>query len=51
LDYEIFFSPSPLLPFSSSEEKGPGDEEVGAGYEIACPRDFLQPPPPLFDAL
>ena len=34
-DHEIFFSPSP-----PEEEKGIGDEEVGAGYEMASTRQF-----------
>ena len=35
---------SPLL--LPQEEKGPGDEEVGAGYAMECPRPFLQAPTP-----
>ena len=35
LDHEIFFSPSP-----PREEKGPGDEEVGAGYGWQAPDNF-----------
>ena len=45
-DESFGFSP----PSPPQEEKGPGDEEVGARYEVASPRRFRQTPTPSLHA-